>query len=90
MMGIQTHHSKLWFAGQNQNWKLAEFEIREIKEALANILKFQSTRKESQTIGMLTLAIDTVNNAIQQKNLLLFNNSFVLLTNTCNNCHIWQ
>ena len=24
MFNIQVHHAKLWFAGQNQNWKLAE------------------------------------------------------------------
>lgn len=27
MSGIQAHHSKLWFAGQNENWKLADFEV---------------------------------------------------------------
>ena len=32
MGGIQTHHAKLWFAGLNNNWKLAEYEIDEIKE----------------------------------------------------------
>ena len=34
MSGIQAHHSKLWFAGQNQNWKLADFEVHEIMEAV--------------------------------------------------------
>ena len=31
MSGIQTHHAKLWFAGINENWKLAAYEIKEIK-----------------------------------------------------------
>ncbi len=87
MSYIQTHHSKLWFAGQNQNWKLADFEVHEIMEAIADIQKFQTERKESQMIGRLNPAIDSVNNAIQQKSPLLFKRSFVLLTNTCNNCH---
>ena len=34
MSGIQVHHNKLWFAGQNENWKLADFEIHEIMEAI--------------------------------------------------------
>lgn len=34
MSDIQVHHNKLWFAGQNQNWKLADFEIHEIMEYL--------------------------------------------------------
>ena len=40
MSGIQIHHAKLWFAGQNQNWPLADFEIHEIEEALEDIQKF--------------------------------------------------
>jgi hypothetical protein len=34
MNGIQMHHAKLWFAGTNQNWPLAAFEVNEIKEGL--------------------------------------------------------
>jgi len=87
MSGIQAHHSKLWFAGQNQNWKLADFEVHEIMEAIEDIQKFQTERKESQMIGMINPALDSINNAIQQQNPLLFKSSYTLLTNTCNNCH---
>ncbi|HEX7413877.1 MAG TPA: hypothetical protein VF411_07500 [Bacteroidia bacterium] len=87
MSRIQMQHAKLWFAGQNQNWKLADFEIKELMESLADIQKYQTERKESEKLSMLNAAIDSVSNAIQQKNPLLFKSSFVLLTNTCNNCH---
>jgi len=65
MNGIQAHHSKLWFAGQNDNWKLAGFEVHEIMEAIEDIQKFQTERKESQMIGMINPALDSINNAIQ-------------------------
>ncbi len=87
MTGIQLHHAKLWFAGQNQNWPLADFEIHEIGEALDDINVFCTDRPEVKSIGMLRPAIDSVTNAIQQRNLQLFKNSFSVLTNTCNNCH---
>jgi hypothetical protein len=87
MSGIQAHHSKLWFAGQNKNWKLAGFEVHEIMEAVEDIQKFQTERKESQMIGMINPPLDSINNAIQQKNSALFKTSYTLLTNTCNNCH---
>jgi hypothetical protein len=87
MSGIQVHHAKLWFAGQNQNWPLADFEVHEIQESLDDIRKFCNDRPESKSIGMIIPAIDSVNNAVQQKNLTLFKSSFILLTNTCNNCH---
>ena len=87
MSGIQAHHSKLWFAGQNQNWKLADFEIHEIMEALEDIQKYETDRKESQLIGLIKPAIDNVNLAIEQKNPELFKSGFTFLTNTCNSCH---
>lgn len=87
MSGIQAHHSKLWFVGENKNWKLADFEVHEIMESIEDIQKFQTERKESQMIGMINSALDSINNAIQQKNSALFKSSYTLLTNTCNNCH---
>jgi hypothetical protein len=87
MMGIQIHHAKLWFAGENQNWPLADFEIHEIRESLDDIDEFCNDRPEVKSIGMLKGPIDSVTNAIRQKDLQLFKTSFYLLTNTCNNCH---
>ena len=87
MSNIQVHHAKLWFAGKNQNWQLADFEVHEIMEALENIQKYQTERQESKMIPMLNPALDSVNNAIKEKNVMLFNNSFILLTKTCNDCH---
>lgn len=87
MSGIQTHHAKLWFAGSNLNWPLADFEVHEIQEALEDIQKYCGDRPESKSIGMISPAIDSVNAAIQQKNSEIFRSSFTLLTNTCNNCH---
>jgi len=48
MSSIQVHHNKLWFAGQNDNWKLAEFEVNEIKETVEAIEKYQTEREESK------------------------------------------
>lgn len=87
MSNIQLHHAKLWFAGQNQNWKLADFEVHEIEEALEDIQKFNSDRPEAKSISMINPAMDSVTNAIQQKNIQSFRSSFNLLTITCNNCH---
>jgi hypothetical protein len=87
MLGIQLHHAKLWWAGQNQNWPLADFEVNEIKESLEEIQKYCSDRPEVKAIGMIGPVIDSLNHSIQQKDDQSFKRSFVLLTNTCNNCH---
>ncbi len=88
MTNVQSHHSKLWFAGKYQNWKLAKFEIKELNEIVADILKYQTERKESQYIKMMNPALDSVNIAIEQKNKILFKTSYTLLTNSCNECHL--
>lgn len=87
MSSIQNHHAKLWFAGQNKNWKLAGFEVHEIMEAIEDIQKYETERSESKMIGMINPALDSVNNAIIKGDIALFNNSYTLLTSTCNNCH---
>jgi hypothetical protein len=87
MSSIQVHHEKLWFAGNAQNWQLADFEIHEIMEAVDDIKTYAADRPETEKIVMLQPAIDSVNNSIQQKNIQAFKQDFIILTNTCNNCH---
>jgi hypothetical protein len=87
MMAIQLHHAKLWFAGQNQNWPLADYEINEIKETLEDVPKYCGDEEGVKSIGMIDAPLDSIIHAIQQKNILQFKNSYILLTNTCNGCH---
>lgn len=87
MSAIQAHHSKLWFAGQNENWDLAQFELDEIKESLDDILKYETDRKESQLIPMINPALDSINHIVQRKDAKSFKAGFEFLTATCNACH---
>ena len=87
MLGIQIHHAKLYFAGKNKNWELAAFEMGEIKEALDDINKYCTDRPEIKSLPILYPALDSVNAAIKAKDPTRFKQSFVLLTNSCNNCH---
>jgi hypothetical protein len=87
MSSIQVHHAKLWFAGKDQNWQLADFEMHEISETLDAIQQYQTEREESKKVGMLKPSLDAVKDAIEKKDPILFNSSYLLLTNSCNNCH---
>lgn len=87
MSGIQVHHAKLWFAGQNENWQLADFELHEIMEALDDIKTFNTDRPEIKSLQMIYAPLDSLNKSVQQKNLSAFKSNFALLTTTCNNCH---
>lgn len=87
MTAIQEHHAKLWFAGQNGNWKLADFEMKEIGESITDIKQFNQDRKEIEKIGILQPALDSVAAALSAKDKNRFITGFKLLTNSCNNCH---
>jgi hypothetical protein len=87
MSGVQIHHAKLWFAGTHSNWKLADFEIGEIKELLANAQRLAATRKEVKNLEMIFPAIDTLSNVVQTRNHAQFEKSFRFLTDLCNRCH---
>lgn len=87
MSSIQVHHAKLWFAGINQNWELADFEINEIKESLDDIKKYCTDRPETKSVHMIDEPLENISNAIQKKNETDFKSNYTILTTTCNNCH---
>ena len=88
MTNIQLHHEKLYFAGTNQNWALASFEIGEIKETVEQVQKIETDRPETKDLTMLTIPIKGINDAIEKKDLAKFKAEYQNLTNTCNSCHI--
>ena len=51
MSSIQMHHAKLWFAGKNENWDLANFEIEEIQESLDDIRQYCADSPSIKTIA---------------------------------------
>jgi len=87
MTEIQLHHAKLWFAGKNANWELANFEMGEIRESIDAIQQYCTDRPEIRELPLINPPLDSLKMAITGRNKILFNSSFILLTNTCNNCH---
>ena len=87
MGGIQMHQAKLWYAGMNDNWKLAQYEIDELKERFEQARTVESDRPEVKMIPMMYPSIDSINVAISHKNLEEFKSGFRLLTASCNSCH---
>jgi len=87
MGSVQVHHAKLWFAGTNNNWELAGFEVHEIKEVLEDLEKYQSGRVEIKSLPMIYPILDSVIAVIEKKDTKDFKKSFTVLTQTCNLCH---
>jgi len=87
MSSVQVHHAKLWFAGKEQNWRLAEFELHEISEIMEDLQKQQSGRRETQSLAMIKPSLDTMRQVVEQKNPARFKEAFTKLTQMCNECH---
>jgi hypothetical protein len=84
---VQPHHLKLWFAGQNKNWALAEYERQELRGGFEKIQKYHKNKPEAAAVAMIYPAIDNIEKAIRDKDAIAFKSNFVVLTNTCNTCH---
>ena len=91
MTAIQLRHAKLWFAGKNNNWDLAAYEIDEIKEGLADAARLHSTFDGVPVAEMIKTIIDPrierLEKAIDGKSSTQFVAAFDELTNGCNSCH---
>src|ERR1700684_2347308 len=43
---VQPRPTKLWLAGRDANWSLAEYEVKELRAALANVAKARPVFRE--------------------------------------------
>lgn len=87
MGGLQLHHNKLWFAGINENWRLAEFALHELEETVEDLETFHANRDELKTLAMIYPSLELMHKHIDNQNLEEFKRGYVLLTGTCNACH---
>jgi len=94
MMSLQQmRHVKLWFAGQAENWELADYEVDELGEGFDDIVKYHPTHKESPVAPkdaiprMVTQPLKDLRAAIEKKDATAFVRAYDSLTAACNNCH---
>lgn len=84
---IQVHHNKLWFAGINNNWELADFEVHEIEESIDDLKTYWPKRTETNHLGMIEQPLANVTDAIHHQNTIEFKDAYMTLTSNCNSCH---
>ena len=84
---VQPHHLKLWFAGQNKNWALAEYERQELMGGFEKIQLYHKNKPEAAAVAMIFPAMDAVEKSIRDEDAVAFKNNFIALTNNCNTCH---
>jgi hypothetical protein len=87
----QMRHAKLWLAGAQGNWALADYELDELREGFEDASKLHPTFEGvpvAAMIAALTPApLEALGKAIKGRGAADFRRSFDSLTAACNACH---
>jgi hypothetical protein len=86
MVATQLRHFKLWYAGLVQNWQLANYELGQIRSAIADTKRFY-TNEGDKKATMMSEPTDELDQAIKAKDIDKFHKAYVRLTAACNACH---
>jgi len=91
MSFIQRYSTKLYFAGMEENWELADIYAHELEELsdviIEGNLKDDGVDISSLMESMLPPRLEEVGQAIDQKNIALFKENYENMILTCNQCH---
>jgi hypothetical protein len=91
MLTVQSHHAKLWLAGNARNWELAEYQADELKELIEDIATRVPVDKDVPVGKMIEAAslppLGDVEKAIKARDGKAFAGAFDKLTAACNACH---
>jgi len=85
MMEVGYRYGQLYFAGDDENWDYARYQVDEIEVAMANGLQRRPARAASA--AMLNPALDKVKVAVGAGDPDAFEDAFETLTIACNTCH---
>ena len=91
MLDIQSRHTKLYYAGENENWELASFFVQELKESFNNITMYHRSHDEVNinklTNKIMMPTLEKLESVTEKEDIEKFKASFTDLTTSCNNCH---
>jgi hypothetical protein len=91
MLTVQSHHAKLWLAGNARNWELAEYQADELKELIEDIATRVPVYKDVPVGKMIEAAslppLGDVEKAIKARDAKAFATAYDKLTAACNSCH---
>ena len=86
MGAIQLRHFKPWYAGNVRNWRLADYQLGQIKSSFQDVIKFYLNVPEANMITMIQ-PVEEIHTAIEAKDKTKFENAFEKLTSACDSCH---
>jgi hypothetical protein len=90
-MLVQPRHIKLYYAGQAKNWRLAAFELNELRGALARVGRtiptYRNISVDNAVASIFADTIKSVDAAIKAADPAQFPTAYGEMTAACNACH---
>lgn len=82
-------YQELYWAGQDENWEYAEYQLEKIRKAIENGLERRPKRAKSAEY-FLTVVLPEMGMALEKRDTVEFNKNFQMLTNSCISCHAME
>lgn len=86
MVEVAYRYQELYWAGQDENWEYADYQLEHIEEALESGLIRRPQRAKSAE-HFMTHTIFEMEKAIESEDLEVFNNKFNQMKVDCRSCH---
>ena len=84
MVSQQMRHIKLWFAGRDGNWPLADYELDQLKDGFDDVNRQLGGDTVEKAVGA---PLATLEKAVDAKDRAAFMRAFDALSAGCNSCH---
>ena len=82
-------YQELYWAGQDQNWAYANYQVQKISKTITNGLERRPKRAKSAEY-FLEVALPAMEKALTDNDTASFNTNFEMLTTNCNSCHAME
>ncbi len=91
-MLVQPRHIRLYYAGQARNWRLAAFQVDELRASLARIGRtipnYRNNNVDATVASIFADRLAAVDAAVKAGDLARFTAAYGEMTNACNECHV--
>ncbi len=87
MMEVDYRYRELYWAGKDENWDYAAYQLDKIKLTIENGLERRPKRAKSAAHFLQTV-LPEMKKSVDSRDTALFNKNFQLLTLNCNSCHV--
>jgi hypothetical protein len=92
MVDLGIRHASLWFAGEAENWPLADYMIHELEELVEAIEELHPVYREVQVAALIREmthpAVEALEEAVEGEDRTAFAGAYDRLTAACNACHV--